>query len=207
LVERKLPKLEVAGSTPVVRFSVSLRSVIAVLGVLAGVGLLVFGLASKGSSGLAVGDPVPTAPMPKLESEGSQSLADYRGRWVLVNFWASWCVPCREEAPALQRFWQAERAGGAVVLGLNMQDVTDDARAFVRQFGMTYPNVRDGGNGVARRYGTTGLPETFFISRRGRIVGHVIGVVSAGQLRDGLAAARAGRPLGVEQGGERRKTR
>jgi cytochrome c biogenesis protein CcmG, thiol:disulfide interchange protein DsbE len=134
-------------------------------------------------------------------------LDDLRGKPVVINFWASWCVPCRQEGPGLQRFWQAERARGAVVLGLNMQDVTDDARDFVRQFGMTYPNVRDGGNEVARRYGTTGLPETFFISARGRIVGHVIGVVSAGQLRDGLAAASTGRPLGVEQGGQRRKTR
>jgi cytochrome c biogenesis protein CcmG/thiol:disulfide interchange protein DsbE len=141
------------------------------------------------------------------EADGRLRLSELRGAPVVLNFWASWCVPCRQEAPGLQRFWQAERARGAVVLGLNMQDVTDDARAFVGQFGMTYPNVRDGGNGVARRYGTTGLPETFFISPRGRIVGHVIGVVSPGQLSDGLAAARAGRPLGVEQGGERRKTR
>jgi cytochrome c biogenesis protein CcmG, thiol:disulfide interchange protein DsbE len=141
------------------------------------------------------------------EADGRLSLDELRGAPVVLNFWASWCVPCRQEGPGLQRFWQAERARGAVVLGLNMQDVTDDARDFVRQFGMTYPNVRDGGNEVARRYGTTGLPETFFISARGRIVGHVIGVVSAGQLRDGLAAARTGRPLGVEQGGQRRKTR
>jgi cytochrome c biogenesis protein CcmG/thiol:disulfide interchange protein DsbE len=126
---------------------------------------------------------------------------------VVLNFWASWCVPCRQEAPTLERFWRAERASGAVVLGLDMQDVTDDARAFVRQFGMTYPNVRDQGNDAARRYATTGIPETFFIGPAGRIVGHVIGVVSDGQLRDGLAAARAGRPLGVRQGGQRRRTR
>ncbi|MDQ6916158.1 MAG: TlpA family protein disulfide reductase, partial [Actinomycetota bacterium] len=135
------------------------------------------------------------------------SLTHLRGTPVVLNFWASWCVPCRQEAPVLERFWRAQRGSGAVVLGLDMQDVTDDARGFVRQFGMTYPNVRDQGNDAARRYGTTGIPETFFISRAGRIVGHVIGVVSEGQLRDGLTAARAGRPLGVQQGGERRKTR
>ena len=141
------------------------------------------------------------------EADRRLRLGELRGAPVVLNFWASWCVPCREEAPTLERFWRAQRATGAVVLGLDMQDVTDDARAFVRQFGMTYPNIRDQGNDVARRYGTTGIPETFFISGAGRVVGHVIGVVSPSQLRDGLAAARAGRPLGVRQGGQRRKTR
>jgi cytochrome c biogenesis protein CcmG/thiol:disulfide interchange protein DsbE len=141
------------------------------------------------------------------ERGGSLSLARLRGAAVILNFWASWCVPCRDEVPVLERFWRAQRARGAVVLGLDMQDVTDDARAFARGLGMTYPAVRDRGNDVARRYGTTGIPETFFISASGRVVGHVIGVVSAAQLASGLAAARAGRPLGVRRGGARRATR
>ena len=141
------------------------------------------------------------------EADGRLRLSELRGAPVILNFWASWCVPCRQEAPTLQRFWLAQRAGGAVVLGLDMQDVSDDALAFVRQFGMTYPNVRDQGNDVARRYGTTGIPETFFISPAGRVVGHVIGVVSPAQLSGGLAAARAGCSLGVRRGGQRRKTR
>jgi cytochrome c biogenesis protein CcmG/thiol:disulfide interchange protein DsbE len=140
-------------------------------------------------------------------ADGRLRLTELRGAPVIVNFWASWCVPCRQEAPTLERFWRAERASGAVVLGLDMQDVTDDARAFVRQYGMTYANVRDQGNDAARRYGTTGIPETFFVSPAGRIVGHVIGVVAPTQLRDGLAAARSGRPAGVRQGGERRRTK
>jgi cytochrome c biogenesis protein CcmG/thiol:disulfide interchange protein DsbE len=141
------------------------------------------------------------------EADGRLRLSELRGAPVVLNFWASWCVPCRQEAPELERFWRAQRGGGAIVLGLDMQDVTDDAHAFVRQFGMTYPNVRDRGNDAARRYGTTGIPETFFVSPAGRIVGHVIGVVSDRQLHAGLTAARAGRPAGVRRGGRRRKTR
>jgi cytochrome c biogenesis protein CcmG/thiol:disulfide interchange protein DsbE len=142
----------------------------------------------------------------RATADGRLSLRELRGSPVVLNFWASWCVPCRDEAPDLQRLWNAERRRGAIVLGLDMQDLTDDARAFIREFGLSYPMVREGGNATARRYGTTGLPETYFISARGDVVGHVIGAVSPAQLREGMAAARAGRPLGVEQGGERRDT-
>ena len=72
---------------------------------------------------------------------------------------------------------------------------------------MTYPSLRDRSNGVAHRWGVTGLPETFFVSAQGRVVGHVIGALSVGRLADGVAAARAGRALGVQSGGDRRKTR
>jgi cytochrome c biogenesis protein CcmG/thiol:disulfide interchange protein DsbE len=92
-------------------------------------------------------------------------------------------------------------------LGLDMQDITDDAHAFARDLGISYPSIRDRGNGAAQRWGVTGLPETFFISPGGRVVGHVIGAVSAQQLADGIAAARTGGGLGVEGGGARRKTR
>lgn len=140
-------------------------------------------------------------------ADGRVALAELRGTPVVLNFWASWCAPCRDEAPALERAWTSARARGVLFMGLNMQDVTGDARDFARELGIDYPNVRDRGNDVARSYGVTGLPETFFISARGRVVGHVIGVVSQDQLRDGITAAAGNRPLGVESGGERRKTR
>jgi cytochrome c biogenesis protein CcmG/thiol:disulfide interchange protein DsbE len=107
----------------------------------------------------------------------------------------------------LRRTWSRERARGVLFLGLNMQDITDDAHAFTRATGVTYPSLRDGSNGVAHRWGVTGLPETFFLSAQGRVVGHVIGAVSPAQLAAGIAAAQAGRALGVESGGKRRKTR
>jgi cytochrome c biogenesis protein CcmG/thiol:disulfide interchange protein DsbE len=94
-----------------------------------------------------------------------------------------------------------------VFLGLNMQDVTDDARSFMHSFGTDYPNVRDPSNGVARRYGLTGIPETYFIGAAGQVVGHVVGVVSDQQLQQGIAAALAGRPEPKRRGGARRATR
>jgi cytochrome c biogenesis protein CcmG, thiol:disulfide interchange protein DsbE len=142
----------------------------------------------------------------RLLAGRSVSLTQLRGTPVVLNFWASWCDPCRAEAPGLQRGWTLARGRGVLFLGLNMQDITDDAHAFVRDAGVTYPSLRDRSNGVAHRWGVTGLPETFFVSAGGRVVGHVIGAVSAGQLADGIAAARSGRGLGVQSGGDRRKT-
>lgn len=140
-------------------------------------------------------------------ADGQVALSELRGRPMVLNFWASWCVPCQQEAPLLERSWRRWRGEGVAFLGLNMQDVTEDARAFMRRYDNTYLNVRDQSNGVARKWGVTGLPETFFITRRGMVVGHVIGVVSERQLRDGVAAAQSGRPLGALDGGDRRVTR
>lgn len=135
------------------------------------------------------------------------ALEELRGTPVVVNFWASWCVPCRQEAPLLERSWRDARGRGVLFVGLNMQDLTEDAREFMREFGVSYLNVRDPTNRVARRWGVTGLPETFFVTKRGEVVGHVIGVISEAQLRDGIAASESGRPAGARSGGDRRPTR
>jgi len=174
----------VAGSTPVVRFFVSTRSFIVVMAVLAVVGLLVFGLASKGSSRLEPGDLAPTAALPQLEGGGSESLADYRGRWVLVNFWASWCPPCRAETPALEEFQQQHGGPRFTVLGIDTQDLSDDAVDFVERFGVSYPQLRDGNGDTADEYGTTGVPETFLVNPAGKIRLAVPGTVDEEYLRD-----------------------
>jgi cytochrome c biogenesis protein CcmG, thiol:disulfide interchange protein DsbE len=135
------------------------------------------------------------------------ALDELRGIPVVLNFWASWCPPCRAEAPLLERAWRSLRAQGVVMLGLNMQDLTGDARDFIREFRVSYPNVRDQSDDVAIDWGVAALPETFFIDARGRVVGHVIGALSDSQLRAGVSAARSGKPVGARSGGDRRPTR
>jgi len=193
------------------------------------VGLLAYGLVSSGpdttidsrlSAGQAVDAPDFELPVlvrgrpGSLESrlgsaldDGSLSTAELRGMPVVLNFWASWCPPCRSEAPELERAWERARGQGILLLGLNMQDVTEDAERFVKDLGLTYPNVRDKSDAVARDWGVAALPETFFIDRRGRIVAHVIGAISERRLEEGIRAARAGRPAGTERGGDLRETR
>jgi cytochrome c biogenesis protein CcmG, thiol:disulfide interchange protein DsbE len=166
---------------------VSVRSSIAVLAVLAVVGLLVFGLASKGSSRLEAGDAVPTASLPQLEGGGSESLADYRGRWVLVNFWASWCLPCRAEAPALEEFQQRHGGSRFTVAGIDTQDLSDDARAFVERYGLSYPQLRDADGGTADEYGTTGVPENFLVDPAGKVRLVAAGPVDEEYLREEVA--------------------
>jgi cytochrome c biogenesis protein CcmG, thiol:disulfide interchange protein DsbE len=138
--------------------------------------------------------------------DGRIALAELRGTPVVLNFWASWCDPCRAEAPLLERGWRDAGRQGVLFLGLDMQDARDDARKFLREFSITYPNVREAGDETSRRYGMTGIPETFFISARGQLVGHVIGAITAGQLRAGVAAARSGRPAQATEGGDRQPT-
>ena len=147
------------------------------------------------------------APVRRAGADRRLGIRELRGTPVVLNFWASWCEPCRDEAPLLERAWREQaRPAGVLMLGLAMLDTTTDAKDFLREFTITYPNVRDGTNGVARRYGVPALPETFFITARGEIVGHVIGVISPAQLRDGITAAQTGRILGARDGGDSRPT-
>jgi cytochrome c biogenesis protein CcmG, thiol:disulfide interchange protein DsbE len=166
---------------------VSARSFIVVLAVLAVVGLLVFGLASKGSSRIQEGEAVPTAALPLLEGGGSESLADYRGRWVLVNFWASWCLPCRAEAPELEDFQRRHGGPRFTVLGIDTQDLSGDAQSFVERYGLSYPQLRDGDGGLADEYGTTGVPENFLVDPSGKVRLAYPGPVGEGYLRDEVA--------------------
>jgi cytochrome c biogenesis protein CcmG, thiol:disulfide interchange protein DsbE len=133
------------------------------------------------------------------------ALSDLRGTPVVLNFWASWCVPCQEEASTLERAWRQQTRGrGVLFLGLDMQDVTTDAHSFMRHYAIDYPNIRDPSNDVARTYGVTGVPETFFISANGQIVGHIIGSSSTAQLTAGINAALAGHVQHARRGGEQR---
>jgi cytochrome c biogenesis protein CcmG/thiol:disulfide interchange protein DsbE len=131
-------------------------------------------LAAPGEKVGAAGS-VPRAegpPAPELEGEWlvppPVRLADLRGKPVVVNFWASWCVPCREEAPHLARF-DREMNERARLVGVDFQDAKSDALAFIREFGWRFPNVRDPQGELASRYGLPGLPTTYVIDGDGRI--------------------------------------
>jgi cytochrome c biogenesis protein CcmG/thiol:disulfide interchange protein DsbE len=136
----------------------------------------------------------PAAPgfeLPLLEGDGTLDLAELRGRPVVLNFWASWCEPCKAEAPRLQA--AAERYPELVVLGINAQDFEGDARRFVERYGIEYPNVHDGAGGILKDFGTTGFPETWFVDRDGNLAFRRI----EGEITDALLA-QAATALGVE---------
>ncbi len=171
------------------------RAFAAVIAVMAVIGLLGYGLLTKSEESLAVGDPAPDKELQTLDGAGTGQIADYRGKWVLVNFWASWCGPCRLEAPALQEFNRRHRAQGFTVLGIDLDDNTDDARAFVEKYGLSYPQLRDG-DGRDRRdaYGMTGFPESFLVDPDGKLALIRRGPVTSAYLDRYVAPLTGGRP-------------
>jgi len=148
---------------------VPLKPVAALAAVAAVLGLLAWGLATKGEAKLVVGQPVPDREHPNLDGRGSGRIADYRGSWVLVNFWASWCDPCRQESPALERYWRRHRGDGLVVLGIDSRDLSGDALDFVEEFGLTYPQLRDGDGERSEAFGMLGFPESFLVDPEGNL--------------------------------------
>ena len=135
----------------------------------------------------------PTAPdftLPRLGGGGDLSLASFRGKAVLVNFWASWCGPCRDEAPLLERA-SRQYPGRLVVLGVDYQDFSGDAKKFVSRYHITYPVVRDGSGKLLAPYGVTGAPETFFVNAAGKVVAHAPGAVDGETLAAGISKALA----------------
>lgn len=104
-----------------------------------------------------------------------------RGRPVVINFWASWCIPCREEAPLLEKTWRAYRDQGVVFLGVNIKDAESDARRFVQDFDITYPIVRDLDQSLTQDFGVKGLPETFFVDHRWTFIGTISGAKTGDQ--------------------------
>jgi cytochrome c biogenesis protein CcmG, thiol:disulfide interchange protein DsbE len=164
----------------------SARALLAFLAVCAVIGLLGFGLLSKGETTIAVGDPVPDRVLPVLGGPGQHSIADYRGHWVLVNLWASWCVPCRQEAPELNDFARRYRQRGISVLGIDVQDNSDDALAFLHDHQVGYRQLRSVGDERSVAFGSTGVPENFLVDPRGRLALIWRGPVDQGFLEENV---------------------
>jgi cytochrome c biogenesis protein CcmG/thiol:disulfide interchange protein DsbE len=137
----------------------------------------------------------PAAPdftLEQLDGSGDLSLASLRGKTVVLNFWASWCGPCKEETPLLQKGFERWRGKDVVFVGIDVKDFRGDARDFVARYGVTYPNVYDGKGSTVGRYGVTGFPETFFVDAEGRVRHRIAGPVDdAAEIDDGIERALA----------------
>jgi cytochrome c biogenesis protein CcmG/thiol:disulfide interchange protein DsbE len=140
------------------------------------VGLLTFGVANQRTdtsidSAVARGERIaaPERKLAKLGSPGKASLADYRGKVVVMNFWASWCPPCVDELPLLEKTQKQIAARNGLVLGVNYKDLSKKALGFVSKYGLTYPNLRDPDGEYAEDYSSRAFPETFVIDRKGRV--------------------------------------
>lgn len=149
------------------------------------VGLLVYGVAQQDSktslvSSVQTGKAPPgaTKALPVLARAGTQTIADFKGKVVLVNFWASWCPPCTAELPLLQRAQKTLSASGATVLGINSRDNTEDALRWVDRNKLTYPSLRDGSGDFAQTWGVYQLPESYVLDRDGKVVAALKGPLS-----------------------------
>jgi thiol-disulfide isomerase/thioredoxin len=160
----------------------------------------------------ASGDPLPVLAVgaaPKqvagklvpAASDGTLELGELRGSPVVVNLWSSSCIPCRSEARLLES--ESVRLGrrGVVFVGINVADSRAAAERFRTEFGITYAALQDKGTKTVRKLGAKGVPETFFISKRGKVVAHVVGSLTIGELEVGVRAAQTGRARPTDLGG------
>lgn len=137
-----------------------------------------------------VGHPAPAFDLERLDGTGQLSLAHYQGTVVVLNFWASWCIPCKEENPALAAAYERYRTSDATLIGIVYQDSPEAARAYTERMGNTWPSVLDLDGRTAIAYGVFGIPETFFIGPDGVIAGRHIGPIDERTLINGIEALR-----------------
>ena len=157
---------------------------------------LAYGLSNRspatGRSGVTrVGKPAPDFAMRLLDvgpasspERGEFRLSDHEGSPVVINFWASWCPPCRQESPSFERLWRRYQDTGIQFVGVDIQDEVTDAEAYVREFGLTFPNGVDPDGAITVEYGVIGLPVTFFVGSSGVVEGRWVGAIPEDKLEE-----------------------
>ena len=153
-----------------------------------------------------LGRPAPSFALTLFDGR-TVELDDFRGKVVFVNFWASWCPPCRAEAPMLETLWRDLKQRDVVFVGINTQDEEPKAREFVDEFGLTYPNGRDPQGRIAIDYGVWGLPEAFIVDPTGRITYKHIGTLGPSVLVAKIDEARGGTVSAAQGRGDYQSTR
>jgi cytochrome c biogenesis protein CcmG/thiol:disulfide interchange protein DsbE len=139
-----------------------------------------------------LGKPAPVFDLPRIDDTGTLSSDSLSGKIYVINFWASWCVPCREETPAVESFYRRWRHEGVEVVGVLFGDDADSARTFRQRFGGTWPLVNDPTGRAAIDYGVFGVPETYVVDSRGVVMAKLVGAVDAATLEDVIIGLDAG---------------
>jgi len=152
------------------------------------VGLLGYAVAGDPQGSLQVGSPVPDLRLTALDGT-PLDLSAQRGKVVAINFFASWCDPCRQEAPDLEQVWRDYQDQGVQFYGIAYRDASSKAQSFLDEFQVTYPAGTDRGSRTARAYGVTGVPETFIVDEQGRLLRHILGPITEAELSQELDRA------------------
>ena len=138
--------------------------------------LFAFGLRARGETQVSSG-PAPEFTITSFEGQ-TIKLSELRGKVVVINIWASWCPPCRDEAPFLQKTWQQYKDRGVVFIGVDYVDSETAAKAYLKEFGITYFNGPDIGSEIYQRFRAKGVPETYFVGKDGNLAGNTLGPIA-----------------------------